>query len=340
MPWGSIISGAGSLLGGLFGSDSAEDAAAAQQAAAKDALNEQKRQYDLNRADQAPFMRTGTLANQRLAQLLGLGGTPGGRGSESRDQLRSRLVGQFTRTTPGTSPVMIPTFGREGNSDSENVAEMLRAKYAGELNGTPGKTTIDEIGLQSAIDSEMARSGGIDSDAGDYGSLLRNFSAADLEADPVYQSGLKFGLDQGTGAINQRAIAGGGYDSGATLKALTRYANDYGSTKANESYNRFNTNQGNVYNRLAGISGTGQTAVNNVASSGTQISQNMANTMTDAGNARAAGIVGGANAWSDAIGGVGNAAQGYFSQKRLKGLLGTDTYQTPPYYDYGSGGPQ
>ena len=95
---------------------------------------------------------------------------------------------------------------------------------------------------------------------GEFGSLTRKFNANDLANDPVYNSGLKFGLDQGTGALNQRAIANGSYDSGATLKALTRFANDYGSTKANESYNRFNTDNTNTYNRLAGVSGAGQTA--------------------------------------------------------------------------------
>src|SRR4029077_7488878 len=109
--------------------------------------------------------------------------------------------------------------------------------------------------------------------------LLRRFSADDLQKDPVYQSGLQFGLDQGAGAINSRAIAGGGYDSGATIKALTRFANDYGSTKANESYNRYNQDQSNIYNKLAGITGTGQTATNQVGAAG----QNMVNQLGAAG---------------------------------------------------------
>lgn len=174
-----------------------------------------------------------------------------------------------------------------------------------------------------AANARLRQLMGLDSaySGADSGSLLDRFSASDLEADPVYQSGLQFGLDQGTGAINARATQMGSYDSGATLKALTRYANDYGSTKANESYNRFNTDQSNTYNRLAGVSGAGQTATNQVQAAGTNMANNVSELATQAGNARAAGVVGGANAWGGALkSGVG-AYQNYQDKEYLKKLL-------------------
>lgn len=155
----------------------------------------------------------------------------------------------------------------------------------------------------------------------DSGSLLRRFSTSDLNSDPVYNSGLQFGLDEGTNGINARAIATGGYDSGATLKALTRFGNDYGSTKANDSYNRFNTDNTNIFNRLSGVSGTGQTATNTVTAAGTNMVNNISNDITGAGNARAAGIVGGANAWGGALNGVSNAANNYQSNQTLQALI-------------------
>lgn len=153
------------------------------------------------------------------------------------------------------------------------------------------------------------------------GDLARRFTAQDLANDPVYNSGLQFGLDQGTGAINARALAGGSYDSGATLKALTKYANDYGSTKANESYNRFNTDMTNLYNRNAGLSGAGQTATGSVASAGQNAANNISDLNTQAGNARAAGIVGESNAWGNALGQANNAYQNYQNNQMLKTWL-------------------
>ena len=223
MPWWTAAKIAVPIIAGLISSRASKNAASKAAESAEAAGAETKRQYDITREDQKPFMQTGVAANARLAGLL-----------------------------------------------------------------APG------------------------------GELARRFSASDMEADPVYQSGLKFGLDQGTGAINQRAIAGGSYDSGATLKALTRYANDYGSTKANDSYNRFNTDQTNLYNRNAGVSGAGQVATNQVGAQGAQAAGQIGGYLTDAGSARSAGIIGGANAWGQ---GISSAVNNYQSNEWMKRLF-------------------
>jgi len=175
-----------------------------------------------------------------------------------------------------------------------------------------------------AANERLARLLGIDpaqaSEAG-YGDLTRKFTTNDLNADPVYQSGLQFGLDEGRKGINARATATGNWDSGATLKALTRYGNDYGSTKANDSFNRFNTENTNIYNRLAGISGGGQTATNSVSASGANTAGNVANLQAGIGNANAAGIVGGNNAWANAIGGVNSVMNDAESRAIIDRLL-------------------
>lgn len=176
--------------------------------------------------------------------------------------------------------------------------------------------------------------------ASGYGSLTNKFTSQDLANDPVYNSGLQFGLDQGTGAINQRALQSGSYDSGATLKALSNYANDYGSTKANDAYNRFNTDQSNVYNRLAGISGAGQTATNQVQAAGTNMANQVSNSLTDQGNARSAGIIGGANAWGNTASGLNGIYQNYNSNQMLQQLLngsGGNTTGSGGQGTYGNG---
>lgn len=168
----------------------------------------------------------------------------------------------------------------------------------------------------------------------DYGALTKKFSADDLAADPVYQSGLKFGLDQGTEAINNRAAQGGGYDSGATLKALTRFANDYGSTKANDSFNRDQTNKQSIYGMLTGQQNTGlaaTNAANNVGMAGAAAQGDYA---TQAGNARAAGIVGGAQAWGGLGNSVTSAYNSYNNGRILDRLLQPQT--TNPYYSGGT----
>jgi hypothetical protein len=168
----------------------------------------------------------------------------------------------------------------------------------------------------------------------DFGGLTRDFNKNDLSNDVVYNSGLQFGLDQGTGALNQRALAMGNYDSGATLKALTQFANDYGSTKANDAYNRFRQGQSQEYGMLSGQQNTGLGATNAANSIGMQSANTMGDYATQAGNARAAGIVGGANAWNNGMTGVGNAYNSYNNSQLLSSLLKPQT--SNPYYTGGN----
>lgn len=68
----SIIGGA-TIGGALIGSSSASKAAKAQAAAAAAALAEEKRQYDINRADFAPWREAGQMSLGKLRDLLGIG---------------------------------------------------------------------------------------------------------------------------------------------------------------------------------------------------------------------------------------------------------------------------
>ncbi|HQT19417.1 hypothetical protein [Acidovorax sp.] len=165
------------------------------------------------------------------------------------------------------------------------------------------------------------------------GQFGRRFTQADLNADPVYQNGLQFGLNEGTKGINRQAAAGGSMLSGATLKALTRFGNDYGSTKANESYNRFNNDQNSQYNKLAGLSGAGQQATNQISASGQNMANNISASQIGAGNARASGYVGQANAWTGAIGQGLNA---YQQSNMLNRIFPTAGYSGATGYTGGS----
>lgn len=159
---------------------------------------------------------------------------------------------------------------------------------------------------------------------GDYS---RRFSAADLAADPVYNSGLQFGLDEGRKGLERQAAAGGNLLSGATLKALSRFGSDYASTKAGDAYNRFTNDMTTDFNRRAAISGVGQTATNAIAQAGQNYANNVSQNQLAAGNARGASYIGQANAINSGIGNVYNMGQ----TNRLLGMMGNGGW-------YGSGG--
>lgn len=131
----------------------------------------------------------------------------------------------------------------------------------------------------------------------------RDFSMNDFQADPGYG----FRLAEGNKAINSAAAARGMGNSGATMKALLKYGQDYGTQEYQNAYNRFNNDRTNRFNRLASLAGLGQTSNGQMMQASQNYGNQVGNNMMGIGNARAAGAVGQANAWSNALGGATNS---------------------------------
>lgn len=327
MPWLSIAAAAipavTSLIGGKKGADAASQASGAQVQSVDqaigvqgDALSKiqamQQQQYDTSSGLLKPYRDTGSTALNKLQAGL-TGGVEGA--AKKILSIFPSWSATGTPGNPGTAQQIVDSFIKHA---PQIVAQ------GGEAFGEEGYGAATKQLLQELQPQMEAAQNAPD--------LLRKFTSADLTADPVYNSGLEFGKQQGVDAINARAIAGGGYDSGGAIKAGIRFANDYGSTKAQGAYDRFTGDQNSVYNKLMGVanigaSATGQTvaAGTNMANSNTAAQSSAANNISDlvtgAGNARAAGIVGGANAWSNAGTGVGNAVTNYQNSETLKKLL-------------------
>lgn len=160
------------------------------------------------------------------------------------------------------------------------------------------------------------------------GDFNRDFTLADFQRDPGYQ----FRMDQGRQALERSAAARGVALSGGSLKALTRYGQDYASGEYQNAYNRFNNDRTQRFNRLASLANVGQTATTQLANMGAQTANSVANNITSAGNARASGYVGGANALNGAI---GSATNGYFMNQYLN-RLPNQTADVAPTSMYGA----
>jgi len=149
------------------------------------------------------------------------------------------------------------------------------------------------------------------------GSLLKNFDANDLAADPIYQSTFQTALENGNAGINRLGAAQGNLNSGATLKALTKFGANTAATYGADAYSRYTANQNNQYNKLAGVSGAGQQAVGAVGSAGAANASTIGNNLIGAGNARAASAVGSGNALTGGLSSIAN----YYQQNKLLDAL-------------------
>ena len=301
MPW--ITAGA-ALGGALISANAAGDAADQQSRATDLATQEQRRQFDLTRADQLPFLQTGQSASLKLRDLLGLGG---GSSGQSLDQIISGLRASGRFNVSGG-----PSGGTTGS-----IADILRdpskrAAFASWMNGeasapVAAAPTYDEAALMA----EAQRLYGAQGSSNDpsYGSLLKTFTPGDLTNDPGY----KFGLNQGNTSIENAARARGMYMSPSTVKELLRYNQDYAGTKYNDAFNRDLTNRTTTYNMLSGTSGGGQTAANTLATTGANTAGTIGNLVTSGANARGAAGIAGANAISGAFGNIANT----YNQKSI-----------------------
>lgn len=296
----AAIAGVATVAGAAMSSSATKSAAKGQQAATDAANAEQARQYDNNVALQAPTINTGNAARDRLSYLLGLsptgysgstavGGVGGsaapGQAAPSYDSVRNELLGQYTRTSgaPGPNGALAPGQSFTGFSVGGSGAQY---GGAGDATGVPGwydnrnqgTSTVDEAGLESAIQARLAEQRSAAAAAQqaaqsaaasdpNYGRLAEQFqfekytpetfsyTGQDLYDDPSY----KFRLDQGQKALDRQGAASGRFLSGAQLQASSNYNQGAASQEFQNAYSRalgtFGTNEGNRASAFASNEG-------------------------------------------------------------------------------------
>jgi hypothetical protein len=175
-----------------------------------------------------------------------------------------------------------------------------------------------------------------------YGSMSTPFSAQSMYNDPGYA----FRLNEGIKALDRSAAARGGLLSGAQLKAVNRYGQEYAANEYGNAFNRQQLERASILNPLQSLSGQAQTSANTMSQAAGNLGAGesaalmaggnaAAAGLIGAGNARASGYVGSANAWGNTIGNLTNAYVGYKNNQQQNALL--DRYLSGNR-GYGGGG--
>lgn len=284
--------------------------------------------FNQSRQDQAPFRQAGLVGLNQYMNMLGLGsngGSSGGvqpyGGSFSAGGQDNPFVTMSGSGVPAVNSQLYlsdPTykkawdqtvaehqarFGKPYQADSSADAinsrvMQLYSQYGGGKVGTAGYETGTPANLGGSALSPL---GGGNSQQ-DAFALFRNT--------PGYQ----FGLDEGAKTVQASAAARGGLNSGATLKALTKFGNDYADQQGFTPY----------MNRLAALSGMAQTSTNQTNALGQNYANQVGANLQNAGQARAQGIYGNANAWSN-YGQQMSSALGNFAGQGGFGSFGPGT---------------
>lgn len=308
MPVGAII-GATTIGGAAIASNSAnrQTQAATNTANQNNALQQQI--FNTQRADLAPWRESGTRALAEINRRLGL--TPA----------TAPATPQTTPVTPGNrtpSPRTGNTLTRLQDRLDPQGIRMVQDEAPTSPDGpvTPvgptGPTTLPPTNPLApggvpksllAVDGtgpQINPGNGTTMPAPPSGTMTGSTPATDPEGryDNFYASpGYQFRFDEGQRGINANRAASGMLQSGDTLRALTRYGQDYAS-------NEYNTQ----LNQLMSVAGLGQTATGQ----GNALASNYANQVgmnnQNASNALQSSYGTQANAWGNALGQLGGYA--------------------------------
>lgn len=166
---------------------------------------------------------------------------------------------------------------------------------------------------------------------GGFGSLLAPFTADTFrQYSPAYQ----FQLQQGQQGVLNADAGSQGALSGAALKDLTSFNQNYANTAFNNAFNQYQTQQGNIYSRLAGLTQIGSSAAANLGAQGVQLAGQQAQSAQNIGTALAGGQVGAANAYGGALSSLGTL--GMLTQNPYA-YLGTSNDQGAGLYGASTG---
>lgn len=192
-------------------------------------------------------------------------------------------------------------------SDGINILTGKKARDEAIESQTRGATeamqTLSSIYNQQVQDLEPFRGTGMRALAG----LESNQIMDGWKPDPNYD----FRMSEGVKAINASASARGNINSGANLKAKTRFGQNQASQAYNQGYNR-------EYGRLSQLAGLGTNLNNQLSDLTGQYGQNVSNIQTGMQNAITSANIAQQNQQAGLAGQVVTAGALVFSDKRLK----------------------
>lgn len=162
--------------------------------------------------------------------------------------------------------------------------------------------TMKEMYDQQRADMEPWRQAGSTALSQMQGDFMGNW-----QQDPGYE----FRMSEGNKAINSAAAARGMGNSGATMKALTRYGQDYASGEYDKAYNR-------NFNRLSTIAGYGNNASNTNVNSSANYGNGVSTNAIGMGNATASNQIAQTNRMGQMLNTGITAGVAAFSDMRLK----------------------
>ena len=204
--------------------------------------------------------------------------------------------------------------GQQVYASAYNNGRSMESAFPGSMNKNPAISSADPnrsatiaanmpgAGAPNAANVGGDQNGG----AGGAGGAGAAGGANSAFQNYLNSTGYQFRLGQGIGAIEGSQAVGGALNSGATLRALTKYGQNLGSAEFSNYLNQL----GNMNNILGATAAAGQSGLGQIATVGTSGGGQAANAIMQGASNQGAAIMQGGNAMANGIaglaGGIGN----------------------------------
>lgn len=278
--------------------------------------------FNQSRQDQAPFRQAGLVGLNQYMNMLGLGSGSGGSsgvqpygggfsaggndnpfvtvGSSGAPSVNAQLYGSDPAYKQAWDQAVAEHQGQWGKPyQADSSVDAVNNRVTQLYSQFGGGKTVGTAGYETGTPANLSPLGG--------GTPAPNAGQQQQDAFAMFRNtpGYQFGLDEGNRSVQASAAARGGLNSGATLKALQKFGNDYADQQGYTPY----------MNRLATLSGMAPTSAGVTAQLGQNYANQVGNNLQNAGQARAQGIYGSANAWSNFGQQASSAIGNYFGQR-------------------------
>lgn len=283
---GSSILGAGASI------NAGNKAAKATQQATDAATAEQRRQFDLARQDQMPWLQAGRGALDMRSQLLGLGGVGGAGGgnafAQPADQWNQYLQANPDVMQAATAALQTPHMRNMGITTPQQFAEyhynthgaaegrqLGQPMGGGAAGGSPGVVGVGGGAYMQGGDGQQMATAGPGGANDPYNAFLNSgYARSMLETNQA-------DMDKMVGSLG----AAGKSMSGTSIKAL----NDINRRNTANAFNMYDS-------ALAGMSNTGQVTASAIGNAGMNMANNVGNMQMNAAAQRGSAYGNTANA--------------------------------------------
>ena len=356
---GSGIQGGSSLLGGLFGKNSARDASRIQANASNNAAALTAKMFDYTSGKLEPFVDAGT--NSLLGPYYGGVSNLTNQTSQYLQPIVNDLwsipnPGQYTTkdSMPAVTQNLPPYVATDPVTTFNRLSQWgLGANQQAALEKTPGYQFTRDQGLRAVQNAAAAKGRGVSGSAlagaADYATGLADTTfntqfknmltgeaqtyGQNLASNEQYLKSLgqKFAQDLSVGDYNLRGQQQGWNQALSSADLASKLQAQKYAQQRGIFYDPFEA----MYPGLS----LSENAAARVGTLGSAAANNYGNYLTGAANATASGIVGGTNALSSGLGGAGNSLSNYFLYNQLfgGGSGGSNLLRSSNLYDTGRG---